>query len=192
VRVLDGPITAMQQDLLVPAGEVGEVVVRSGVVSPAYFHRPDADRLAKIPDEDGAWHRMGDLGRLDDEGRLWFCGRKADRIEAKEGALYTTCVEPAFEAHPEVARAAVVGVGARPRQRPVLVVEPAAGRFPRTASARADLTEALRVLGDLHAKKTGSVPVRDVLFHRALPLDVRHNAKILRHELVAWAARRVG
>jgi hypothetical protein len=54
------------------------------------------------------------------------------------------------------------------------------------------LTEALRVLGDLHAKKTGSVPVRDVLFHPALPLDVRHNAKILRHELVAWAARRVG
>ncbi len=191
VRVIEGPIAAMSDDVLAPPGEVGEVAVRGGVVTPCYHDRPDADRLAKIPDEGGAWHRMGDLGRLDDEGRLWFCGRKADRVEVGAGILYTTCVEPAFEAHPWVARAALVGVGARPTQRPVLVVEPAPGRFPRTASARGELTEALRALGAAHAASTGGAPVTDVLFRDALPLDVRHNAKILRHELVSWAEQRV-
>src|SRR5207344_2020780 len=97
----------------------GEIVVRGEIVTPSYFERPDADALARVPAEGGAFHRMGDLGRLDAEGRLWFCGRKADRIEGGCGALYTACVEPAFEAHPRVARAAVVGLGARPRQRPV-------------------------------------------------------------------------
>jgi acyl-CoA synthetase (AMP-forming)/AMP-acid ligase II len=189
VRVVDGPIAAMGEGVLAPRGEIGEVVVRSGVVTPAYFERPDADRLAKIPDEGGPWHRMGDLGWLDDDGRLWFCGRKADRVETASGTLHTACVEPAFEAHPDVARAALVGVGARPRQRPVLVVEPAQGRA-RGAAARAALAGSLRAIGEAHAARTGTPAVRDVLFHHGLPLDVRHDAKILRHELVAWAERR--
>jgi acyl-CoA synthetase (AMP-forming)/AMP-acid ligase II len=184
LRIVDGPIAAMAEDVLAPAGEVGEIAVRGEVVTPSYFERPDADALARIPDEGGAWHRMGDLGRLDAEGRLWFCGRKADRVETGAGALYTACVEPAFEAHPRVARAAILGLGARPRQRPALVVEPRRGAFPRTASARAAFAAELRALDAAPA-------VEDVLFRRALPLDVRHNAKILRHELVPWAEARL-
>jgi acyl-CoA synthetase (AMP-forming)/AMP-acid ligase II len=185
VRIADRPIAAMGEDVLAPAGEVGEIAVRGEVVTPSYFERPDADALARIPDEGGAWHRMGDLGHLDAEGRLWFSGRKADRVETGAGALYTARVEPAFEAHPRVARAAIVGLGARPRQRPVLVVEPRRGAFPRTASARAAFTAELRALD-------AATAVQDVLFRRALPLDVRHNAKILRHELVPWAEALLG
>jgi acyl-CoA synthetase (AMP-forming)/AMP-acid ligase II len=183
VRVIDGPIAALTADTIAAPGEVGEIAVRGEVVTPAYFGRPEADALAKIPDAGGAWHRMGDLGHIDGEGRLWFCGRKSERIETADGPVYTTWAEPAFAAHPRVARAAIVGVGPRPQQRCVLVIEPAAGRFPRTRRERRTFTD------ELHAMSPTAVSA--VLFRRALPLDVRHNAKVLRHELARWAEARL-
>jgi acyl-CoA synthetase (AMP-forming)/AMP-acid ligase II len=183
VRVVDGAITSFPEEIAAPRGRVGEIVVRGDIVTPSYFGRPDADALAKIPSPAGPWHRMGDLGRFDAEGRLWFCGRKSERIETEAGTLYTTWTEPAFEAHPRVARAAVVGVGSRPRQRSVLVVEPAPGHFPLLPSTRR------RFANELRARGTPSVSA--VLFHRALPLDVRHNAKILRNDLAHWAEKRL-
>jgi acyl-CoA synthetase (AMP-forming)/AMP-acid ligase II len=183
VRVVDGPIAALTADTVAPAGAVGEIAVRGGVVTPAYFGRPEADALAKIPDAGGAWHRMGDLGRLDGEGRLWFCGRKSERIETADGPIYTTWAEPAFAAHPRVARAAVVGVGPRPRQRCVLVIEPMPGSYPGTPRARSVFAGELRAMS--------GTAISAVLFRRALPLDVRHNAKILRHDLARWAEGRL-
>ncbi|MDD5169421.1 MAG: fatty acid CoA ligase family protein, partial [Syntrophales bacterium] len=94
-------------------GEIGEIAVKGPVVTKEYFQRPDATALAKIIDERDreVWHRMGDVGYLDDFGRLWFCGRKTHRVEAGENTLFTIPCEAIFNHHPRVRRSALVGIG---------------------------------------------------------------------------------
>jgi acyl-CoA synthetase (AMP-forming)/AMP-acid ligase II len=162
----------------------GEVVVAGENVTESYFGREKDTELAKIRLEDGrVAHRMGDLGYLDGSGRLWLCGRKSHRVETRSGTLFTLCVEGVFNAHPKVKRTALVGVGKRPDQRPVLCVELEAGEKPSD-----DLLGELLALG---AKFSHSAGIRDVLFHPSFPVDVRHNAKIFREKLVPWAEARL-
>ncbi|GGS93225.1 MULTISPECIES: AMP-binding protein [Streptomyces] len=114
--VTDGPLTGSVPHL--PTGRVGEIAVRGDCVSPRYHHSPDADRLHKVPDDTDpagpAWHRTGDLGYLDDDGRLWFCGRSAQRVRTGHGDLHTVRCEGVFNAHPQVRRTALVGIPASP------------------------------------------------------------------------------
>jgi len=189
VAVSDDPIPEWSDDLALPPGEVGEVVVRGPNVTRSYCARPDADRASKIADGEAVWHRMGDLGYLDAEGRLWFCGRKSHRVEAAAGRLHTVPVEAVFAAHPRVRRAALVGVGPAGRQRPVLVVEALPGEGPRSASDRDALVAELRRLG---AARPHTAGIEAFLFHPGFPVDCRHNAKIRREELAVWAAGRIG
>jgi acyl-CoA synthetase (AMP-forming)/AMP-acid ligase II len=130
-------------------------------------------------------HRMGDLGYFDAEGRLWFCGRKSQRVVTADTTLCTEQVEPIFDVHPDVRRSALVGVGARGAQRPVLCVE-LRERVPR--SDRARIADELRHLGEgfVHTAR-----VETFLFHPGFPVDIRHNAKIGREQLAAWAARQL-
>ncbi|MFJ2821712.1 AMP-binding protein [Streptomyces toxytricini] len=112
--VTDGPLTSPAPHL--PAGRVGEIAVRGDCVSPRYHHSPDADRRHKVPDANDpagpAWHRTGDLGYLDDDGRLWFCGRSAQRVRTGHRDLHTVRCEGVFNAHPQVRRTALVGIPA--------------------------------------------------------------------------------
>jgi acyl-CoA synthetase (AMP-forming)/AMP-acid ligase II len=162
----------------------GEVVVAGENVTESYFGREKDTELAKIRLEDGrVAHRMGDLGYLDGSGRLWLCGRKSHRVETKAGTLFTLCVEGVFNAHPKVKRTALVGVGKRPEQRPVLCVELEPGEKPSDV-----LLGELFALGAKHAHTAG---IRDILFHPSFPVDVRHNAKIFREKLAPWAESRL-
>ncbi|MFH8789189.1 AMP-binding protein [Streptomyces roseoverticillatus] len=201
VRVLplDAPPTG-QLAPETPPGTVGELAVSGPNVSAAYLD-VQATRAAKLRGEDGCIvHRMGDIGRLDEEGRIWFCGRLAHRVRTTKGDLFTEQVEPALDAVPGVRRTALVGIGPATARRPVVIVEPEAGT-PRAARAalRRGVLEALHglqalggpgVLHDLEGPVTGAVPV-PVLFHRSLPVDHRHAAKIDRDRLASWAARRL-
>lgn len=190
IRITDEPIERWSDDLVVPPGETGEVVVKGDVVTKLYDGLAEATAKAKIQGPDGAvWHRMGDLGFLDAQGRLWFCGRKSHRVQAAGGQLLLSALEAVFDEHPRVRRCALVGVGEPGAQRPVLVVEPRPGHFPRGRAAREAFAKELLVLGAANARTTA---IKDVLFHPALPVDVRHNAKIRREVLAAWAAARVG
>ena len=120
-----------------PTGEVGEIVVKGPVVTRTYLHRPQQTAQAKIGDADGeVWHRMGDLGYLDQQGRLWFCGRKEHRVETAEGLMLPVTCEAIFNHHPAVFRTALVGVGPRGQQRPVLIVELRQGKRPRRRAER--------------------------------------------------------
>jgi acyl-CoA synthetase (AMP-forming)/AMP-acid ligase II len=172
IRISDVPIAQWSDALRVDDGEVGELCVKGPVVTRAYANGPEATTLAKIADGEGIWHRMGDLASQDAEGRLWFAGRKAERVETRAGTLYTDQVEGIFAAYAGVGRCALVGVGERGSQRPVLVVE-----------GRADAATRERVLA------RGIVEA--VLFHPRFPVDVRHNAKIHRHVLRDWASARL-
>ena len=184
IKISDGPIAEWSQDLLVKDGETGEITIRGPIVSPSYFNRPDGDALAKIKGPGGAvYHRMGDAGWRDAEGRLWFCGRKSHRVVTAEETLFTIPCEAVFNAHPAVRRSALVGVGPAGAKRPVICVELEPGEKPGPG-----LAEDLLALGAAHPHTRG---IKDVLYHPGFPVDVRHNAKIGRENLAAWAAGRL-
>jgi acyl-CoA synthetase (AMP-forming)/AMP-acid ligase II len=187
IRITDEPIGEWRDDLLVPDGSYGEIVVAGPIVTKAYFDLPDADALAKIHDGDRIWHRIGDVGYRDDRGRIWFCGRKSHRVVTKDSTLFTECCEPIFNQHPEVRRSALVGVGSMGSQTPVLIVEPLSGKVPRGKRLQSFEQELLS-LGQAyeHTRR-----IRRFLFHPSLPVDIRHNAKINRELLAVWAAERM-
>ncbi|MEW6074298.1 MAG: fatty acid CoA ligase family protein [Planctomycetota bacterium] len=179
IGIADAAIPAWDDTLLVPPGAPGEIAVRGPVVSARYDRDEPANRLAKIRAGDGTiWHRMGDAGRLDADGRLWFLGRLAHRLRTAAGAVMPVPVENVYNTCPGVRRTALVGTGAPGAERPVLVVERERGAG-RAAVRRAILARA------------GTPPLAAVLFRRRFPVDVRHNAKIERRALARWAERRV-
>ena len=184
IEISDEPIADWWQATLVPDGVVGEITVAGPSATDAYFNRDAQTALAKIREGERIVHRMGDLGWFDGEGRLWFCGRKSQRVVVD--AISTLCteqVEPVFNTHPEVARTALVGVGAKGAQRPVLCVELRRGidkrEWPRIENELRHLAD-----GFVHAAKI-EVFLR---YPKPFPVDIRHNAKIGRETLAAWAA----
>lgn len=188
IRISDEIIPEWDESWVLPPGEVGEIVVKGPVVTREYFKREKETALAKIRDGGSLWHRMGDVGYLDEQGRLWFCGRKSHRVVTDKGTLFTVRCEAIFNQHPDVSRSALVGVGPRGRQRPVIVVEPRPGRMPSGSRARRRFTGELLDLGRRSELTRG---IEEVLFHRAFPVDFRHNAKIIREELALWAQGRL-
>lgn len=183
ISITDAPLERWHDDLRVEDGIIGEIVVRGPQVTAAYFNRPEATRLAKITDQNGGfWHRMGDLGYLDASGRVWFCGRKSHRLMTTAGELYTIPVEGVFNTHPEVFRTALVGIGRPGSQRPVLCVELETGV---SSSWKEQIRTELLEIGAAYPQTSG---IKDILFHPAFPVDIRHNAKIFREKLAVWAA----
>lgn len=186
IPISDTPVEAWNDDLALPTWEVGEIAVRGPQVSRAYLNRPEATRLAKIPDPDGGvWHRMGDVGYLDASGRIWFCGRKAHRVATSKTVLYTIPVEGIFNTHPKVFRTALVGLGRMGSQQPVLCVE------LETKTAKAELELIRGELLELGSRYPHTKDIRVILFHPAFPVDIRHNAKIFREKLAVWAERQL-
>ena len=185
IAISDEEIPEWDENLVLPDGEIGEITVKGPIVTPSYYKNPDATRLAKIKDADSTfWHRMGDLGYLDAKGRLWFCGRKSHRVITKERTLYSVCCETIFNAHPQVARSALVGLGTGEECRPAIIIEPRSGNFPKKAGDKEKFITELRELGS-HTEFTREIDI--FLFHPSFPVDVRHNAKISREKLRDWA-----
>lgn len=182
IRITDEPIGSWSDSLRVPRGEAGELVVRGPQVTREYEQEPTHTAAAKITDGDGVWHRMGDVVREDEAGRLWFQGRKSHRVETSAGPLYPVAIENVFNTHAAVRRSALVGIGARGAQEPVLVVELLDASRAGDALAAEILTQGRRV--------PAGAPVQRVLFHPSFPVDVRHNAKIDRPALARWAQER--
>jgi acyl-CoA synthetase (AMP-forming)/AMP-acid ligase II len=206
IRITDYPIATINDVEDLPQGEIGEVILRGPQVSPSYATRIEANAAAKIGNGSSTeylvratqgnghspfptshsplplpWHRTGDVGYIDDRGRFWYCGRKSQRIVTREGTLYTECVEAVVNRDPEVRRSALVGIGPLGRQVPVIVAELSGNRVNRGNSS---LLESLQ-------SQQSTRQIQAVLFRHALPVDIRHNAKINREYLAAWAARRL-
>ncbi len=188
IRISDEAIPKWDETLVLPAGEIGEIVAKGAVVTREYFRREDQTALAKIRDGGSVWHRMGDVGYFDEQGRLWFCGRKGHRVITAKKTLFTVPCEAVFNQHPEVLRSALVGIGPRTSQRPVIVIEPKAGKMAAHGEGVKRLTQELLQLG---SRSELTRDIKDVLFHPSFPVDFRHNAKIIREQLALWADGRV-
>ncbi|GGZ05432.1 fatty acid CoA ligase family protein [Streptomyces avidinii] len=194
VPVTDGPLARLDSTTSLPTGHVGEILVHGESVSRRYHRAPDSDAAHKVTEErpggeaSRIWHRTGDLGHLDAEGRLWFCGRAVQRVRTGHRDLHTVRCEGVFNAHPLVRRTALVGIGPAGAQRPVICVEtePGEGGAALDESAWTKLVAELRTMAESHAATTG---LQEFLRHPAFPVDIRHNAKIGREELARWAER---
>ncbi|MEU6205534.1 fatty acid CoA ligase family protein [Micromonospora musae] len=183
IRATDGPIPDWTAVRPVAPDEIGEIVVSGPTVSRRYLGPAAANANAKIAEAERIWHRTGDLGRVDEQGRVWFAGRRSDVVRTAGGPLYPVPCETVLDEHPEVRRTALVGVGLPGRQQPVVCVELRAG-VP--ATRRLGIERELRALAQRH---DATRCLTEFLFHPAFPVDVRHNAKIDHGRLAAWAAR---
>ncbi len=186
LAIKDLAIDRLDDALLLPPGLSGEIIVHGPTTTDAYWQNDEQTRLAKMGDDEGrVWHRMGDIGYLDEVGRLWYCGRKSQRVELLEQVLFPDQVEAVFNAHREVLRTALVGVATGAGTIAVLCVELLdwAGKH-RRQRVRTDLLQIARNNSNVQQIET-------ILFHPGFPVDVRHNAKIGREKLALWAARKL-
>ena len=159
-----GPFRQPDWDALaLGPGEAGEVVVAGDHVVPGYLGGV-GDRETKVEVEGRRWHRTGDAGRLDADGRLWLLGRCASASRRGTGVVYPLQVEAALAGLVE-GRAAFVELDGR---RLVAVERPAGP--PSDPATRRELAAVRRAVAwaDLDAV----VPVA------AIPRDRRHDAKV--------------
>ncbi len=161
----------------------GEIVVAAPHVKDRYDRLWLTERASRRVDgppapEGQRWHRTGDVGHLDADGRLWVEGRLAHVVVTADGVVTPVAPEQAAESSSLVARAGVVGVGPVGTQQLVAVVE-TAERTRRPGLAPHDVAD------DVRARV--SEPLAAVLVVPDLPTDVRHNSKIDRSRLAAWA-----
>jgi acyl-CoA synthetase (AMP-forming)/AMP-acid ligase II len=183
IAISDQPIADMAGTRPVAVGEIGEIIVSGPVVTRYYIGDKAETAAAKIADSDTFWHRIGDVGYQDDGGRLWYCGRKGHRVRlSADTTLYTVCCEAVINAHHDVARSALVGVAAAGWQKPVMIIEP-------LKNFRGDRQRLLAEVAELAARAPVTRMIKTFLIHNNFPVDIRHNAKIFREKLAAWAAR---
>lgn len=185
IEIDDGPLPRMEDVRELAQGKIGELMVAGPVVTKEYVTRQDQNAVHKVNDGQRIWHRMGDVGYLDDQDRFWFCGRKTHRVCEENQVRYTIPCEAVFNNHPHVFRCALVGVGASGRQRPVLVVEPKKEHRPENTIAAQRLTGELRQMAAQNALTQGITDIR--IYPDRLPVDIRHNSKIFREQLSVWA-----
>jgi acyl-coenzyme A synthetase/AMP-(fatty) acid ligase/pimeloyl-ACP methyl ester carboxylesterase len=156
--------------------EVGEVCVRAAHARDGYDMLWLTQHQADQPQ---GWHRSGDVGHFDADGRLWIEGRLIHVVTTAHGPVTPVGIEQTVEALDGVRQAAAVGIGPAGTQQVVVVLVPDdAPRRP--ALAPAPLAAAVRGAVD--------VDVAAVLVVPRLPVDKRHNSKIDRIRVGAWAS----
>jgi len=178
IRISDSAIERWQKNLEVQSNVVGEITVQGTAVTESYIGREEVNQLAKIKDGDQIIHRMGDVGYFDEEGLLWYCGRKSHRVTTDNDVLFTEQIEGIFNAHPLVYRTALVGVNSKP----VLWVELEKG-------VRTNQDKIKNELIGLAKEHTQASQIKVFIFMKKFPTDVRHNSKIIREELTLLAEK---
>jgi len=183
IEINDGPIASIEQTTEMSPGKIGELMVNGPVVSRRYAVRQDQNALHKVADGDDIWHRMGDVGYLDENEQFWFCGRKAHRVRNGKKTWYTIPCEAIFNSHPAIYRSALVGRGQPGSQSPVIIVEPHEMQRPKGSVAESEL---IAQLLDLASRNPLTRRIEDIRIHSGkLPVDIRHNSKIFREQLSA-------
>lgn len=187
IRITDEPVSEWGSNIQLPVNQVGEFAVKGPWVSTEYFNNPGANMLSKIsdPTDNGIWHRMGDLGRIDEEGRFWFYGRKSQRVITLAGTLFTIPCEAVFNRHPLVFRSALIGLDVENRKwkQPVICIQMKPG-YRQTKLVKEELLK-------LACSSLITREIADFCFFKEFPVDPRHNAKIFREKLTEIVSRQI-
>ena len=166
------------------AGARGEILVRAPHVRDRYLMLWGTTHTSMRFE---GWHATGDVGHLDEAGRLWVEGRAAHVLATADGLFTPVQVEEAAEAVPTVRRSGAAVVGPRGTQQVVVILETEEGHRPGKAArprpAATSLQEAVR----RSVRERAGVEVVAVFVTRCLPTDIRHNSKIDRAALSRWA-----
>jgi len=166
LRLVDGA------DEVVAPGEPGELLLRGGSIMSHYLDDPEATALAFTSD---GWLRTGDLGQIDEAGRLKIVGRSKDMFIVGGFNAYPAEIENALLRHPDIRQAAVIGV-ADPRLGEVgmafVVVRPGAELtgpdvvgWSRQQMANYKVPRKVEVVDELPVNATGKV-MKDLLRER--------------------------
>lgn len=157
IRIFDA------DDKEVPAGEIGEIVIRGWVVMDEYYKDPAATAEAKR----NGWFHTGDLGRFDGDGFLYIVGRKKEMIKVAGQIVYAPEVEAALSTHEMIAEAAVIGVPDAMRGEAVkayVVLRPGASiqplditYFARERLANFKVPHIIEILAELPKNRTGKI-----------------------------------
>ena len=89
-----------------PAGEVGELYVRNGMLIGGYYRNHDATMASRR----GEFFSVGDLARLDEDGFLYLASRKHDMVISGGVNIYRREIEEVLHSHPDIMEAAVIGI----------------------------------------------------------------------------------
>lgn len=183
IKITDESIEDIEQTTELPVGKIGELMVTGPMVTREYVVRADQNAMHKVADGDRIWHRMGDVGYLDDQDRFWFCGRKAHRVVTPERTLFTVPCEAIFNSHPKVYRSALIGLGQKGQQIPVILIELDPEFSNLDPAERDSLSAELISLAERNplTRRIQRVEIRT----EPLPVDIRHNSKIFREQLTA-------
>jgi acyl-coenzyme A synthetase/AMP-(fatty) acid ligase len=165
-------------ELSIESHVVGEVCIRAAHMRDGYDQLWMTQHAASQP---AGWHRSGDVGHLDEAGRLWIEGRMGDIVTTAAGPITPVGIEHAVSALPDVTYTAAVGVGPAGTQVLVVVVVPA-GRLRRPDLAGEALADRVRAAVE-------AADVAAVLVAPSLPVDKRHNSKIDRPRIARWAEK---
>lgn len=168
IAVDDNPITAIKDATLLAVGEIGEIIVKGDVVTKEYYTSEEGTKLAKIYDGDTLWHRMGDLGHLDDEGKLWFCGRKTHRVDVGDVMFCSIPCEAIVNNHEAITKSALIGLNGTPS----IVIEKSS--LTNVKDEETLVKEVKALLADSPITEA----ITDVYFYDTFPVDIRHNIKI--------------
>ncbi len=179
IKDVDGVIKDIKDTKQLAKGMVGEIIVRTKTATAAYHELPDKTREAKIYDGDTFWHRMGDLGKMDAQGRVWFFGRKAHQVKAHATTYYPISTEAIFNKHPQVKKSALIWILRNNRVRPALTIEPT-GRVMN----KSRLKQELKIMAN---KYSHTKDIDEIFICSKFPVDIRHNIKIDRKALAQMA-----
>lgn len=176
IKTSDNVIENLEENIILANNEVGEIIVRGDVVTKSYYNMPEKTKEAKINDNGTIWHRMGDLGFLDELGQLWFLGRKVHRVELANETKYSIATEAIFNNHILVKKSALVAL--RKKNSPVKPCMVIQTRDPYFNKSKLKIE-----LRNLAIKYNHTKDIEDFYFMEEFPVDVRHNIKIDRTKI---------
>jgi len=159
--------TSKEFDSITQSAKVaGEIVVTGDHVIKGYV-RGQGDSQTKFKVNNQVWHRTGDAGYVDSEGRLWLLGRESAKIVDQHGVLYPFQAEGAASEHPNVKRAACVSN----KGKRTLVIQLHDTFHRRQRNGDQEIIKALK-------NSLQSLNIEEIYIHKRIPVDRRHNSKV--------------
>ena len=180
IKITDETLLFFDTNIELERRQIGEIIVKASSVSKEYFNLPAITLQSKIFDTFNTfWHRMGDVGYIDEKGLLWFCGKKSHAVFTKTQTLFPAACEAIFNKHPAVKRSALVGIGTQGKQIAAIIIERKDGQFLAGKARSIFESELLTFSKNYEHTKN----IQKIYLSKALPIDSYHSLRIDRLKL---------